>query len=235
MTIQEYPTDLYAFIVPCLGDIPPEGLREALKSGFDQQWSTTQDGGVDMCTYQDSTTDPRWYPTDLAIEKFLSSEDGCLNIFTEHTDFMLQRNTLEAFGQPEINGIALFWYRIHFKSILHRSDDRHNILSEVFDAVRLIYKHTPAPFAFSQLPHEHEHETSVTQQHVETPELPDAFWLMLLSPAICDDIGRSRLESASVWKTKELDDGGIGMIATDDLNYTHEHKKQLRDHLALSE
>ncbi|MEF8880936.1 MAG: hypothetical protein V5A34_00235 [Halapricum sp.] len=108
-------------------------------------------------------------------------------------------------------------------------------MNDVVDSVTHVYEHLPSAFAFSQLPYEHEHETTVTQQHIEKPELPDVSWLMLLSPPICENIGRERLESAPVWRVDTLSDGSMRLVASGDgLKYRHEDKQRLRDHLGLS-
>ena len=115
-------------------------------------------------------------------------------------------------------------------------EDGTDILEEVIDSVTHVYEHLPSPFAFSQFPYQHEHETTVTQQHLEKSELPDVYWLMILSPPICEDIGRERLKSAPVWRVDTLSDGSIRLVASGDgLKYRREDKQRLREHLGLSE
>ncbi|WEL20119.1 hypothetical protein [Halorhabdus sp. BNX81] len=226
--------DLYKFIIPYSDRVPAEAIREALECGFDGIWSTSFDGGIDECSYHDKISDPQRYPTERALDKFISSSDGYLNIYTEHTDFLLRNRSFYDWGLPEIEGIGLFWYRVHFRDVLSPDEDGTAVLNEVIESVTHVYKHFPSPFAFSQLPYQHEHETTVTKQHLEKPELPDVYWLMILSPPICEDIGRERLQSAPVWRVDTLSDGSMRLVASGDgLKYRPEDKQELRDHLGI--
>ncbi|AWB26350.1 hypothetical protein HARCEL1_00750 [Halococcoides cellulosivorans] len=154
----------------------------------------------------------------------------------DNIDFSLyNRSSLDYLENPNIGGVQLHLDVAVLKDVIFSGEDGSDTLQEVIDSVRLVYEHLPAPFAFSQLPLKHEYETTVTREHLETPELPDVYWLMMLSPEICEDIGRERLKSAPVWRSEPLPDGGMELVATDDLQFTREHKQRLRDHLGFTD
>ncbi|WEL16229.1 Uncharacterized protein SVXHr_0044 [Halorhabdus sp. SVX81] len=229
--------DFFRLIVPCNLDRQSEAVREAIKSGLQQDWGTSWEGGSDDCIYLGSLNDHRHerYQTTQAIDYLLENREGSITLFVADTSFTITVN--DAFSDilpVEVGGVKLTWERANFRDILLEETDEKYKVEGVINTVRRFYEHVQPPFAFSQLPYEWEYEVKVTQQHLDTPELPDIYWLVFLSPELCEDIGRSRVRSAPVWKVEDLADGGLGLVATNNLRYSREHKQRLRAYLGIS-
>ena len=89
------------------------------------------------------------------------------------------------------------------------------------------------------------HATMLSEEGLPTPlaadgQLQDVSWLLLLPPETVAAHGREHLLGAPVWRTEELEDGGVLLVTTDDpepptarLHEPVAAERALAEHLAM--
>lgn len=233
MCPRQYDPDFYLMFFPLPRTPEPGTLTSLVTDGFSQHWTTLPDGQVERCRYNGRITNGEWgeVSTDDALSDLETSNSGSLNLFTDLTDFILATtDTYDRDDLPSTPGLRLSWERVHLK---HANEE---ILEEVFETAAFVFEHLSSPFAFSRIPADSEYDTTVTRGDVDVPKLPDIYWMTLLSKPLVESIGRSRLESAPVWMGEPLDDGGFGLVVTDNPgDYWPEDKERVKKHLGLGD
>lgn len=231
MTGYHYDEDFYKIYFPVPGTIEPGVIETVVRNGLSSGWTTRRDGTTDVCHYYGTITDERGdqVPTEDAVRDLDRNHSGSLTVFGTSTDFSFRViDPYDGCGIPDVPTVILSWERVHLREEVEET------VTEIFETATLVFEHLPVPFAFSRIPKDLEYETEVTKGHLKNGQIPDVHWLTLLSEQVCKAIGRSRVETAPVWKVEPLNSGGIGFVVTGSpFDYRSEDKRRVRDHLGL--
>lgn len=229
---ETYNKDFYRVFLPWPQQATSHEIREFLQRGRSTLWEPFSISSEEKCKYLVDSENMEFANIEYseAARDLAQTREGFIELTSENSIFSLNiESAFDDYGYEDFGGVSLTWSWSEIR------DQNPATIDDIINIVTFAYEKLPVSFAFSQTPAAWEREIEVTYEDVEQERLPDVFWLMILSRAQSEEIGRSKLAAGPFWQSKVVADRSTRIIATPHpFDYSRSEKQDLRRHLGLS-